>query len=108
MKLKEIFANNIKFYRKQKGMTQNELTLAINKSYNYINSVEQGKIMPSFEAIEQICDVLKIKPASLFDEDASPANIKAFNKEDYIKGISENLFNRLKETIIIEIRNSLK
>lgn len=67
-------------------MTQNELTLAINKSYNYINSVEQGKIMPSFEVIEQICDVLKIKPASLFDEDSSPANIKAFNKEDYIKG----------------------
>ncbi len=108
MKLKEVFINNLKFYRKQKGLTQNELTLAIDKSYNYINSVEQGKMMPSFEVIEQICQVLQIHPALLFDEKASPENIKLFDKDSYINEISENLFSRLKSLISYEIRNTLK
>lgn len=88
-------------------MTQNELTLAIDKSYNYINSVEQGKMMPSFDVIEQICEVLQIKPVQLFDEQASPENIKAFNKEDYINGISDKLFDKLKTLISYEIRNTI-
>ncbi|MCR4713875.1 MAG: helix-turn-helix domain-containing protein [Treponemataceae bacterium] len=107
MKLKEVFTNNLKFYRKQKGLTQNELTLAIDKSYNYINSVEQGKMMPSFEVIEQICDVLQIQPCQLFDENASPENIKTFDKENYINSLSEKLFDKLKGMISSEIRNTL-
>ena len=108
MRLKEIFINNLKFYRKEKKLTQNELTLAIDKSYNYINSVEQGKMMPSFEVIEQICDVLQISPVQLFDENASPQNIKTFKKDEYINDISEKLFDRLKTVISYEIRNTLK
>lgn len=108
MILKNIFINNLKFYRKQKNLTQNELTLAINKSYNYINSVEQGKIIPSFEVIEQICNVLKIKPSQLFDENSSPENIKKFSKEEYINEISEKLFNNLKPFISSEIKKTLK
>ena len=108
MRLKEVFINNLKYYRKQKGLTQNELTLAIDKSYNYINSVEQGKMMPSFDVIEEICKSLQIKPVQLFDENASPENIKIFSKEDYINGISDNLFERLKDVISEEIKNSLK
>ena len=108
MDLKEVFTNNLKFYRKQKGLTQNELTLAIDKSYNYINSVEQGKIAPSFDVIQSICEVLEIKAAQLFDENASPQNIKSFNKEEYIEGVSENLFKKLKKVISSEIRASLK
>lgn len=107
MSLKEIFINNLKFYRKQKDMTQNDLTLALNKSYNYINSVEQGKIMPSLEVIEQISEVLDIKASRLFEEDASPQNIKSFSKEEYINGISENLYDRLKNLISNEIKNTL-
>ncbi len=74
----------------------------------YINSVEQGKMMPSFEVIEQICDVLQISPVCLFDENASPKNIKMFNKDEYINGISDTLFKRLKSVISYEIRNTLK
>lgn len=108
MSLKEIFINNLKFYRKQKGMTQNELTLALDKSYNYINSVEQGKMMPSFDVIENICTILEIKPVQLFDENASPDNIKTFSKEDYITALSDKLFDRLKDAITYEIRETLK
>lgn len=108
MKLKEIFINNLKYYRKQKGLTQNELTLAIDKSYNYINSVEQGKLMPSFEVIEKICEILEIQPSTLFAESGSPENIKSFNKEEYITEISDKLFLSLKKYISSEINKCLK
>ena len=108
MSLKEIFINNLKFYRKQKGMTQNDLTLAIDKSYNYINSVEQGKLVPSFEVIEKICEVLEIKASCLFDDQSSPQNIKSFNKDNFISELSDKLFNQLKKYISAEIRENLK
>ena len=108
MSLKEVFINNLKYYRKQKGLTQNELTLLIDRSYNYINSVEQGKLIPSFEVIEKICQVLEIKPETLFSDNASPDNIKSFSKEKYIEEISESIVNKLKPFIFSEIHKSIK
>mgnify|MGYP002624405125 CR=1 FL=1 len=108
MNLKEIFINNLKYYRKQKGMTQNELTLALNKSYNYINSVEQGKILPSFEVIEQICEALEIRPTQLFGDDSSPQNVMLFSKDSYVEEVTEKLLTRLKPFISQEIKNALR
>ena len=108
MKLKDVLINNLKFYRKQKGMTQNDLTLALNKSYNYINSVEQGKMLPSFEAIEQICAALEIQPAQLFDDGASPANVRAFDREQYVAQLTDTLLAKLQPVVAAEIKATLK
>ena len=88
-------------------MTQNDLSLALNKSYNYINSVEQGKMLPSFDAIEQICAVLQIRPSQLFSENASPENIQTFDREAYIAELADALLERLKPVITHEIRSTL-
>lgn len=108
MKLKDIFIANLKFYRKQKGLTQNDLTLALNKSYNYINSIEQGKMLPSFDVIEQMCDILGVSPPQLFDSNASPQNIQTFSKEVYIEELSSRLLEKLSPLVRETIRDSLK
>ena len=108
MKLQEVFINNLKFYRKQKKLTQNELTLAINKSYNYINGIEQGKSFPALDVIEDICRVLEIRPSQLFEENGSPENVKTFSKDEYIKSMTEQLFSRLKDVMIKEIKDTLR
>ncbi len=79
MSLQEIFFDNLKFFRKQKKLTQMELTLAIDKGYNYINGVEQGKLFPSVEVIEKLAEVLEISPAALFDENSIAKNIIKLN-----------------------------
>lgn len=107
MTLQEIFIRNLKFYRKRKNLTQNELTLAINKSYNYINGIEQGKSFPALDVIEEICKVLEIKPVQLFDENGSPENIKIFSKDEYLKELSDTLFSRLKDVMTKEIKKTL-
>lgn len=99
MILQEIFIRNLKFYRKEKGYTQNQLTLEINKSYNYINGIEQGKSFPPPEVIDKICEVLKIKPVQLFDEDGCGVNIISGNREKFIDEVSRNIYLRLKDDI---------
>ena len=66
-KIRQTFIRNLKHYRKEKGFRQLDLALAIGKSSNYINSVENGKYFPSPETIDQIADVLKIDPILLFE-----------------------------------------
>lgn len=91
MSLQEIFIDNLKFFRKQKKLTQMELTLAIDKGYNYINGVEQGKLFPSIEVIEKLAEVLEISPAALFDENSIAKNIIKLNKEYLAEEISKDL-----------------
>lgn len=99
MTLQEIFINNLKYYRKQKGMTQNDLTLALDKSYNYINGIEQGKSFPPIETIEKICEILEIRAVQLFDENSSPENIKSTFQKKYATSLQEELTRRVVKEI---------
>lgn len=99
MSLQEIFINNLKYYRKQKGMTQNELTLALDKGYNYINGIEQGKSFPSIDTIEKISQILGVKAYRLFDEHSSPENIKVSFQKKYNQSLQEELTRRVVQEI---------
>ena len=80
MKLRQIFIQNLKYYRKKLGVRQLDLALEIGKSSNYINSIENGKYFPSPETIEQISQVLKIDPMQLFDKNNPETDTnKTFN-----------------------------
>lgn len=68
--MRQTFIGNLKHYRKEKGFRQLDLALAIGKSSNYINSVENGKYFPSPETIEQIAAELEIEPIRLFESGA--------------------------------------
>ena len=103
MTLQEIFINNLKYFRKQKKMTQNDLTLALDKGYNYINGIEQGKSFPQIEVIEQIAKILEIKPAALFDENSCSINVIKSDKSKIADEITEKLYNLLKKDIKKEI-----
>lgn len=108
MTLQEIFINNLKYFRKQKKMTQNDLTLALDKGYNYINGIEQGKSFPQIEVIEQIAKILEIKPAALFDENSCSINVIKSDKSKIADEITEKLYNLLKKDIKKEIGIVLK
>ena len=76
------FIENMKFYRKQKGMSQAQLAEACEVSNGTIGNIECGMTKPSFDLIIQIADKLGVKPDSLF-----------FTSEDFDfkQGISDKL-----------------
>ncbi|GHT55130.1 hypothetical protein FACS1894109_01080 [Spirochaetia bacterium] len=64
----EIFMKNLRYFRKQRGLSQLKFSEMIDITPNYLNAVENGKNFPSPEVIQCISDALEISPYQLFLE----------------------------------------
>ena len=98
--LRDIFIQNLKFYRKQKSITQEKLSEAIGMSPSYINAVETKASFPQPEVIEKIAEKLEIPAYYLFKFDACPENAMQFNPEQFAKGISDTLYEKIHNDIV--------
>ncbi|MBR4245389.1 MAG: helix-turn-helix transcriptional regulator [Treponema sp.] len=67
----EDFVENLKFYRKQKGISQEKLAELCDCATATIGCIEIYRQLPSFEMIVKIAAALKIHPADLFLRNAS-------------------------------------
>ncbi len=95
MSIREIFRQNLRYYRKKCGLTQEALSEKIGLNPKYITNIEAQSKFPSAETIDAIATALGIKPAQLFIEQGCPINAILFDKnvfiEDLISGISQEL-----------------
>ncbi|AEE15652.1 helix-turn-helix domain-containing protein [Treponema brennaborense] len=97
--LRDIFIRNLKFYRKRQGLSQEKLSYAIDMSMNYVNQLENKNSFPPPEIIDKMAAVLNVKPAQFFDENESPENIIAANKEEFVRELTEQIHSRMKNDI---------
>ncbi|MBQ6921398.1 MAG: helix-turn-helix transcriptional regulator [Bacilli bacterium] len=56
----------IRYLRKQKGLSQLDLSLEAEVNKNYISDLERGRRNPSILLLEKICKALDIDLATLF------------------------------------------
>ena len=70
-KMQTDFVENLKFYRKQKGISQEKLAEMCDCATATIGCIEIYRQLPSFEMITKIAAALKIHPADLFLRNAS-------------------------------------
>ena len=89
----------IGLFRKKAKMTQAQLAMKIDKSFNYINSIECAAFFPPPDTIQKIAVVLDIRPMQLFDENANSMTIITDNKEQLISEISEKIYLRLQRDL---------
>lgn len=104
MTTREIFKRNLKYYRKKKGLTQEQLAELVNCNPKYISEIESRNKFPSAETIDALASVLEISAAQLFEEEGSPRNAAAFDKEQF----AEELVNGLHELIREDVLNFLE
>jgi len=71
MNYQKEFIENIKFYRKEKNISQEQLSELCDCATSTIGCIEIGRQSPSFEMITKIADALEIHPADLFLRNAS-------------------------------------
>jgi len=90
------FIENLRFWRKKRGISQLKLSEMVNISPNYLNAVENGKNFPSPEVIQNISETLELMPYQLFLEypaEDIPVNTVVFDllekKQKFIKEIRE-------------------
>ncbi len=66
MKAQEQLGMRIKFLRKEKGWSQEDLALEANVNRNYICDLENGRRNPSLDILERISNALNISLEVLF------------------------------------------
>ncbi|MBR5556054.1 helix-turn-helix transcriptional regulator [bacterium] len=62
----DIFRNNLKFYRIERGLTQEQLSELTGISADYLSEIERGKKTPSFKRMELIAKALDVEVYKLF------------------------------------------
>ena len=61
-----IFRNNLKYYRKKCGFTQDKLSEISGISSDYLSEIERGKRTPGFKRMDLIAKSLGIEVYQLF------------------------------------------
>ena len=54
--------------RQVKERSARDMSLSIGQNQNYINHIENGKMLPSMQSFFYICEFLGISPQEFFDE----------------------------------------
>ena len=89
-----IIAKRLFELRTIKKVSAREMSLSIGQSENYINSIENGKTLPSMTVFSYICEYFKISPAEFFDHDSkNPAELRKFIEK--VKMLDFNEFDSL-------------
>lgn len=66
MRAVEQLGMRIRYLRKEKGWSQEDLALEANVNKNYICDLENGRRNPSLDILERIASALKITLSELF------------------------------------------
>lgn len=91
----------IKHIRKQKGITQSDISSNCNISMTYLSQIENNKKEPSINMLKNISDYLDIPVPVLFFLSMSEDDIQPNKKEAY-KIIYPSIKNLLSHFIITE------
>ena len=103
MELTQLFVNNLKRWRKEKGISQKELAKRCDSAHSYIRQIESGKGHPSFIFIGKLARALGIEPYQLFYDESTAKNAQSEKiksiKSDFLKKMSNEL-----DTVIKKIK----
>ena len=62
---RQVLGNKIRSYRKQAGLTQEQLAEKADLSYKYVGEVERGCVNISLDSLVRIAKALKVKVSDL-------------------------------------------
>lgn len=62
------FGSKVQYYRKKRGLTQEEFSELIDMSQSNLSAIECGNKLPSFEALIRIIDVLDVTADDLLED----------------------------------------
>ncbi|MBQ8641341.1 MAG: helix-turn-helix transcriptional regulator [Clostridia bacterium] len=98
---------NIRKYRKEKKLSQEQLAEIIHVSQNYVGNMERGEKIPSLETLVAIADALGVSSdVLLHDVVENGYDVKISLLNDEMRRLSSKDQKRIFELIEVEIRHS--
>ena len=107
MSIREIFRQNLRYYRKKCGLTQEALSEKIGLNPKYITNIEAQSKFPSAETIDAIALALNIKPSQLFIEEGCPVNTVLFNKDIFIENLVGGISDEIRKEVCRYLERNL-
>ncbi|WP_415319866.1 helix-turn-helix domain-containing protein [Clostridium perfringens] len=89
-------SENIKFYRKKRGLTQQELADKIEKSINSVKKYESGYTNPPIDVINKIADALEINVIYLVEDNVRTEFVNQLENESNSNSILALIETNLK------------
>lgn len=96
MEIRQVLKENVKFFRKRAGYTQQGLAEACEVTTAYIGEIEIGRKYVSLQMIEKLSQCLRVEPWQLF----LPPELKE-------KTLSRLLAEELRETVTLALEDVL-
>jgi len=100
MTIREIFKRNLKYYRKKRGFTQEQLAELINCNPKYISEIESRNKFPSAEVIDALALALEVPVSQLFADEGSPENIAAFDPQQFTQELVSGLHQLIRQDVL--------
>ena len=97
--ISEKLGNRIKEKKIKKGISQEKLSYAVDKSIAYINQIENKDTWPQPEMVDKIAMALGISSSALFEESSCPENKKTVFENDYGKTLEKELLSRIEKDV---------
>lgn len=107
MRIREIFKNNLRYYRKKLGLTQEALSEKIGLNPKYITDIETRAKFPSADTIDAIADALQIQPSQLFAEQGCPINFVQFDKDAFSDSLVAGISKEIKAEVMRYLEDNL-
>jgi len=101
MSIKETFGQNLRYYRKKKGFSQQELSEKTGITAKHLSAIETGASFVSAELLEQLTVVLGAPAAAFFH---APDEASLVSLLDLVDTVIEEELSRCREIIRLKIR----
>lgn len=69
-----LVGTNVKMLREKRGLSQEQLAVAIDRTWQAISHIETGKTLPPLPTLGAIATVLGVTPAALLSESGMPVS----------------------------------
>ena len=100
---RQIFQENLKYYRRKKGISQEKLSELINFGVTYITEIESRHKFPRPETIDLIAEHLGIEPWQLFQPIPQQQDFLSEKKDE----LADIIYNSLTKDMHSRIRQEI-
>jgi transcriptional regulator with XRE-family HTH domain len=90
----QIFVQNVRKWRKNRGFSQKSLAERCNAAHSYIRQIESGSGKPSFAFIGKLADALGIEAYRLFYDETAERGEKA-SQADPVESIKTDFLEKV-------------
>lgn len=101
--LKQRLGLRVRALRTLRGLTQERLAEAVERTPEAVSNIERGLSLPSIDTLERMAGALGVRFADLFDETAGPAAARRVEIEARLQAIVRALSDEDAEIALAQI-----